>query len=69
MKIKYSVYLVFISFVLSPVLFAQEQLNEDFLKIYRGRYKGQPFRTYAGRKYTGGYSDHFPVYMILKLNR
>ena len=32
MKIKYSVYLVFISFVLSPVLFAQEQLNEDFLK-------------------------------------
>jgi len=43
--------------------------NQDFLKVYRGRYKGQPFRTYAGGKYTGGYSDHFPVYMILKLNK
>lgn len=43
--------------------------NEDFLKVYRGRYKGQPFRTYAGGKYKGGYSDHFPVYMVLKLNK
>lgn len=43
--------------------------NEDFLKVYRGRYKGQPFRTYAGGKYQGGYSDHFPVYMILKHNK
>lgn len=32
MKIKYSLYLAFISFALSPVLFAQDQLNEDFLK-------------------------------------
>ncbi len=42
--------------------------DKDFLKIYKGRYKGTPFRTYAGRKYTGGYSDHFPVFMQLKLN-
>ncbi len=42
--------------------------DKDFLKVYKGRYKGTPFRTYAGRKYTGGYSDHFPVYMQLKLN-
>jgi len=40
--------------------------DADFLKIFRGRYKGAPFRTYAGRKYTGGYSDHFPVYAIFK---
>lgn len=40
--------------------------DADFLKIFRGRYKGTPFRTYAGRKYTGGYSDHFPVYAIFK---
>ena len=32
MKIKYSFYLAFLSLALSPVLFAQEQLNEDFLK-------------------------------------
>ncbi len=43
--------------------------DEDFLKIYKGRYKGNPFRTYAGKKYTGGYSDHFPVYVQLKWNK
>ncbi|MDB9961500.1 endonuclease, partial [Oceanihabitans sp.] len=31
-----------------------------------GKYKGSPFRTYAGKKYKGGYSDHFPVYITLK---
>jgi predicted extracellular nuclease len=25
----------------------------------------QPFRTYAGPKYTGGFSDHLPVYIDL----
>ena len=42
--------------------------DKDFLKIYKGRYKGNPFRTYIGRKYMGGYSDHFPVYIQLKMN-
>jgi predicted extracellular nuclease len=40
-----------------------------FLKEWKGRYKGNPFRTFVGKKYLGGYSDHFPVYMILKENR
>lgn len=42
--------------------------DDDFIKTYKGRFKGSPFRTYAGRKYKGGYSDHFPVYVQLKLN-
>ncbi|TPN87809.1 endonuclease/exonuclease/phosphatase family protein [Aquimarina algicola] len=42
--------------------------DQDFLKIYKGWHKGKPFRTYVGRKYVGGYSDHFPVYIQLKLN-
>lgn len=25
------------------------------------KFKGRPFRTYAGTRYEGGYSDHFPV--------
>lgn len=29
------------------------------------RFSGSPFRTYAGNRYLGGYSDHFPVYAIL----
>ena len=36
--------------------------NSKFLTQYHGKYKGQPFRTYVGKKYKGGYSDHFPVY-------
>jgi len=39
--------------------------NKRFLTQYRGKYKGQPFRTYVGKKYMGGYSDHFPVYTIM----
>lgn len=42
--------------------------DEYFLKQWEGRYKGNPFRTYAGKKYIGGYSDHFPVYIQLKYN-
>mgnify|MGYP000017326315 CR=1 FL=1 len=40
-----------------------EVFNSKFLTQYHGKYKGQPFRTYAGKKYKGGYSDHFPVYI------
>jgi hypothetical protein len=36
-----------------------------FLKTWHGRRKNQPYRTYKGRKYLGGYSDHFPVYVIM----
>ncbi|MBT8252434.1 MAG: endonuclease [Flavobacteriaceae bacterium] len=40
--------------------------DQQFLKQFRGRHKGNPFRTYVGIKYKGGYSDHFPVYLLLK---
>jgi len=40
--------------------------DADFLKQFKGRYKGNPFRTYVGRTYKGGFSDHFPVYIHLK---
>jgi len=40
--------------------------DEEFLKLFKGKYKGTPFRTYVGKKYKGGYSDHFPVYITLK---
>jgi len=42
--------------------------DEHFLSEWKGKYKGNPFRTYVGRKYIGGYSDHFPVYIQLKWN-
>lgn len=37
----------------------------SYLVSKKGRYKGYPFRTYAGGSYSGGYSDHFPVYIYL----
>lgn len=39
-----------------------------FLKEWNGKYKGNPFRTFVGKKYLGGYSDHFPVYVVLNEN-
>ncbi|MEO1010334.1 MAG: endonuclease [Bacteroidota bacterium] len=49
--------------------FAHANIFDDrFLTEWEGKYKGSPYRTYVGHKYIGGYSDHFPVYIQLKLN-
>ena len=39
--------------------------NETFLSNKKGRYKGYPLRSFVGATYTGGFSDHFPVYAYL----
>ena len=33
------------------------------------QYKGQPLRTFAGKRYLAGYSDHLPVYVQLVLRK
>ncbi len=43
-----------------------EVFDKHFLKQWSGKYKGNPYRTYVGKRYQGGYSDHFPVYIYLK---
>ena len=43
-----------------------EIFNKKWLKIFKGKLKGSPFRTYIGPWYQGGFSDHFPVYLYLK---
>lgn len=40
--------------------------NKDFLTDWTGRNKGEPLRTYIGKFYRGGFSDHFPVYATFK---
>ncbi|MCD2258457.1 endonuclease/exonuclease/phosphatase family protein [Psychroserpens luteolus] len=42
--------------------------DEKFLTQYKGKFKGQPFRTFVGKKYKGGYSDHFPVFVQLNVS-
>lgn len=32
-----------------------------YIVTQSGKYKGAPFPTYGGRRYLGGYSDHYPV--------
>ena len=39
--------------------------NKNYLQTPRGQYKGYPYRMFANGAYTGGYSDHFPVYVYL----
>ena len=43
-----------------------EIFDRSFIKSYQGKHKGNPFRTYFGRWYNGGFSDHFPVYVYLE---
>ena len=33
----------------------------NYIVTQSGKYEGTPFSTYGGKKYLGGYSDHFPV--------
>lgn len=37
------------------------------LASWERKFQGRPFRTYAGTRYLGGYSDHFPVYVRVNL--
>ena len=38
--------------------------NKEYMVENIGRYKGYPMRTWDGNRYRGGYSDHFPTYLI-----
>ena len=38
-----------------------EVFKPDIIITKSGQYQGTPFPTYGGKKYLGGYSDHFPV--------
>ncbi|NQY29168.1 MAG: endonuclease/exonuclease/phosphatase family protein [Flavobacteriaceae bacterium] len=66
--------------IFDQLMFTKPFLDKDFstFKIYKtgiynpaymtnkkGRYKGYPKRSFVGATWTGGYSDHFPVYTYL----
>ena len=40
--------------------------SKPFMINQSGQYKGTPFRTFSGGAFIGGYSDHFPTYIIIK---
>ena len=45
--------------------YKQFVFNKDFMTENAGLYKGYPMRTWSGFNYRGGYSDHFPTYLVL----
>lgn len=43
----------------------QHIFNKQFLIENNGKYRGYPMRTWDGNTYRGGYSDHFPTYLVM----
>jgi len=37
-----------------------------WMRQTKGQYAGSPFRSFSYDKYIGGYSDHFPVYILIE---
>ncbi|NML69100.1 endonuclease [Chryseobacterium sp. RP-3-3] len=63
--------LLYDQIILSKSLFDNDILNFQNAHIFNSEklssriknFEGRPFRTYAGTRYLGGYSDHFPVFV------
>lgn len=49
----------------SYFLYKATIFNKSFLTSQKGKYRGYPFRSFSNGGYTGGYSDHYPVYVFL----
>jgi hypothetical protein len=45
--------------------YKSQVFNSPFLVQKDGQYKGYPLRTYVGTVFQGGFSDHFPVYVVI----
>ncbi|WP_115122973.1 endonuclease/exonuclease/phosphatase family protein [Marinirhabdus gelatinilytica] len=53
----------------NPFAFEEASIfNKRHLTEYEGRRKGNPFRTFLGRRYAGGFSDHFPIFVRFSMN-
>ena len=39
--------------------------KRPFMTTEKGRYKGYPFRTFTGGSFIGGYSDHYPTFIVV----
>jgi endonuclease/exonuclease/phosphatase family metal-dependent hydrolase len=46
-----------------------EVYSPQYMVTRSGRYKGAAYPTFGGRRYLGGYSDHFPVVAKFLINK
>ncbi|WP_294284451.1 endonuclease/exonuclease/phosphatase family protein [uncultured Chryseobacterium sp.] len=70
--------LLFDQIMLSESFFSKDSsLVFEHAEVFRSekirsrdrKLQGRPFRTYAGTRYLGGYSDHFPVFIRFRTNK
>ena len=47
-------------------MFRTEVFAPSYLVNPSGQWKGYPLRSWDGNTYTGGYSDHFPVFTVIQ---
>ena len=40
--------------------------NKPYMTNKSGQYKGTPFRTFSNGAFVGGFSDHYPTYIVIK---
>lgn len=69
---------LFDQIIISKNLYSTKKITSDYsllhTEIYapsylinkEGQYKGYPFRSWDGDRFTGGYSDHFPAVSVLQ---
>jgi len=40
--------------------------TKPYMTNQSGQYKGTPFRTFSNGAFVGGFSDHYPTYIVIK---
>ncbi len=57
------------TFQIQPIVngkFYGRVFSKPFMTNQSGQYKGTPFRTFSNGAFIGGYSDHYPTYIVIK---
>ncbi|MBP5382176.1 MAG: endonuclease/exonuclease/phosphatase family protein [Bacteroidales bacterium] len=57
------------SFQIQPIVkqkFYGRVFTKPFMTNQSGQYKGTPFRTFSNGAFVGGYSDHYPTYIVIQ---
>ena len=57
------------TFQIQPIVkkkFYGRVFSKPFMTNQSGQYKGTPFRTFSNGAFVGGFSDHYPTYIVIK---
>lgn len=57
------------TFEIQPILkkkFYGRIFSKPYMTNQSGQYKGTPFRTFSNGAFVGGFSDHYPTYIVIK---